>query len=163
MSPANGEGPWQGRCTCGQVRYRVHGLPMFVHCCHCSWCQRETGSAFALNAMYETDRLELLAGQPETVDTPSNSGKGQKIVRCPKCRVALWSHYAGAGVAVAFVRVGTLEHAERFTPDIHIFTSSKLPWVALPEGAPSVPEYYPVKEYWPPESLARLKAARSKS
>jgi hypothetical protein len=151
-----------GRCTCGQVRYRLHGPPLFVHCCHCSWCQRESGSAFALNALYEADRVELLAGQPETVDTPSNSGKGQQIVRCPSCRVAVWSHYAGAGQAVAFVRVGTLEKPGRLPPDIHIFTSTKLPWVVLPDGLPAVPEYYPVKDYWPPASLERFKAAKNK-
>lgn len=163
MNPATDAGSLQGRCSCGQIRYRLHGLPIFVHCCHCSWCQRETGSAFALNAMYETDRVELLAGEPERVDTPSNSGKGQTIVRCPSCRVAVWSHYAGAGAAVAFVRVGTLEEPGRLPPDIHIFTSTKLPWVVLPEGVPSMPEYYPIKDYWPPESLERLKAAKSET
>ena len=162
MNPATDAGSLQGRCSCGQIRFRLHGPPLFVHCCHCSWCQRETGSAFALNAMYEADRVELLAGAPEAIDTPSNSGKGQKIVRCPGCRVAVWSHYAGAGAAVAFVRVGTLEEPARLPPDIHIFTSTKLPWVVLPEGVPAVPEYYPVKDYWPPESLARLKAAKNK-
>lgn len=163
MSHATDEMPLHGRCTCGQVRYRLHGGPIFVHCCHCTWCQRETGSAFVLNAMFETERVEVLAGAPETIDTPSKSGKGQKIVRCPRCQVALWSHYAGAGAAVAFVRVGTLEHPARVPPDIHIFTSSKLPWVVLPEGVPAVPEYYPIKEYWPPESIERLKVARNKS
>jgi hypothetical protein len=162
MNHSNHEKLLEGRCTCGQVRYRLRGGPIFVHCCHCSWCQRETGSAFALNAMFETDRVEVVAGKTEVVDTPSKSGKGQKIVRCPACQVAIWSHYAGAGQAVAFVRVGTLEQPERLPPDIHIFTSSKLPWVPLPEGVPAVPEYYPIKEYWPPESLDRLKAARKK-
>jgi len=149
-----------GGCSCGQLRYRVRGKPLFVHCCHCSWCQRETGSAFALNAMYERDLIEVLAGETETVDTPSNSGKGQRIVRCPRCRVAAWSHYAGAGEAVAFVRVGTLETPARLAPDVHIFTSSKLPWVLLPEDVPAFPEYYPVKELWPAESLERLRAAK---
>ncbi len=101
--------PMGGRCTCRAVGFRMETAPLFVHCCHCTWCQRETGTAFALNAMIETDRLTLLHGEPETVVTPSNSGKGQKIVRCPSCRVALWSHYPGAGEAVSFVRVGTLE------------------------------------------------------
>ena len=116
--------------------------PLFVHCCHCRWCQRETGTAFALNAMIEADRVELLQGEVELVDTPSSSGKGQKIARCPHCRVALWSHYAGAGDAVCFVRVGTLDDARRLPPDIHIFTSSKQPWVVLPPGTPAVAEYY---------------------
>ena len=152
----------EGRCTCGAVRYRITGTPLFVHCCHCRWCQRETGTAFALNAMIETDRVTLLQGAPETVLTPSNSGKGQKIVRCPTCRIALWSHYAGSGDAISFIRVGTLEDPDRLPPDIHIYTSSKQPWVVLPEGVPAVAEFYSPKEYWPAESLARFRAAREK-
>ena len=148
----------KGGCTCRAVRYRMRSKPLFVHCCHCTWCQRETGTAFALNAMIEADRVELLQGEPEIVDTPSNSGKGQKIARCPKCRVALWSNYAGAGDAVRFVRVGTLDEAGRFPPDIHIFTSSKQRWVILPEGVPAVPEFYKASERWPQESLARRAA-----
>jgi hypothetical protein len=147
-----------GGCTCRFVRYRMTSTPLFVHCCHCRWCQRETGSAFALNAMIEADRVEVLAGRVELVATPSNSGQGQKIARCPVCRVAVWSHYAGAGDAVCFVRVGTLDEPDRMPPDIHIFTSTKQPWVVLPPGMPAVPEYYAATEYWPAESLARRAA-----
>jgi hypothetical protein len=129
--------------------------PLFTHCCHCRWCQRETGASFALNAMIETDRVLVLAGEPEAVDTPSNSGKGKEIVRCPICRIAVWSHYAGMGDAVRFVRVGTLDDPDGCPPDIHIFTSSKQPWVLLPPGAPAVPEYYDRKQFWPAESLER--------
>lgn len=150
--------PLEGGCTCRRVRYRLITPPMFVHCCHCRWCQRETGSAFAINAMIEADRVELLAGKPVVIDTPSLSGKGQKIARCPECRVAVWSNYAGAGDAVRFVRVGTLDDPDRLAPDIHIFTSSRQPWVVLPAGTPAVPEYYDRKLYWPEESLARRKA-----
>jgi len=149
---------FEGGCTCRQVRYRMTSRPLFVHCCHCRWCQRETGSAFVLNAMSEADRVELLAGQPEAVQTPSNSGKGQKIWRCPACRVALWSNYAGAGDAVDFVRVGTLDEPDRLPPDIHIFTASKQPWVVLPPGTPAVEEYYDRKRHWPRESLERREA-----
>ena len=149
---------FEGGCTCRQVRYRVTSKPLFVHCCHCRWCQRETGTAFALNAMIEADRVKLLAGEPEIVDTPSASGKGQKIWRCPTCRIALWSNYSGAGDAVRFVRVGTLDRPDDFPPDIHIFTASKQPWVVLPPGTPAVPGYYDRNQYWPPESLERRKA-----
>lgn len=152
----------EGGCTCRQVRYRLHGKPLFVHCCHCSWCQRETGTAFALNAMIEADRVELTAGAPELVDTPSASGKGQKIWRCPTCRVALWSNYSGSGDAVRFVRVGTLDTPAALPPDIHIFTSTRQPWVVLPEGARAVPEFYRPKETWPAESLERFSALRRK-
>jgi len=153
----------EGGCTCRHVRYRMTGKPLFVHACHCSWCQRETGTAFALNAMIEADRVELLGeSQPELVDTPSASGKGQKIWRCPNCRVAVWSNYSGSGDAVRFLRVGTLDEPSRVPPDIHIFTSSKQPWVVLPAGAKAVPEFYKPKETWPVETQERFAALRKK-
>ena len=149
------EAAFEGRCTCGEVRYRMTSKPLFVHCCHCRWCQRETGASFALNALIEADRVELLAGAPEVVDTPSNSGKGQKITRCPTCRVALWSNYGGGGDLVRFIRVGTLAEPDRLPPDIHIYTMSKQPWVVLPPGAVAVDEYYQSSKHWPEDSLAR--------
>ena len=151
---------FEGGCTCRQVRYRMTSKPLFVHCCHCRWCQRETGASFALNAMIEADRVELTAGAPELVNTPSASGKGQKIWRCPTCRVALWSNYGGAGDAVRFVRVGTLDEPDRVPPDIHIFTSSKQPWVVIPPGAKAVPEFYKLNEMWPKNSLERRAAMK---
>jgi hypothetical protein len=154
--------PLAGGCDCRHVRYQLESAPLFVHCCHCRWCQRETGASFALNAMIEAERVTLLGAQPEIVDTPSQSGKGQKIARCPKCRVAVWSNYAGAGPAIRFVRVGTLDEPDRLPPDIHIFTSSKQPWVVLPPGTPAVPEYYNRNKYWPAESLARREALLAK-
>jgi hypothetical protein len=150
----------EGGCTCRQVRYRLTSGPLFVHCCHCRWCQRETGAAFALNAMIEADRVELLSGEPEAVMTPSASGKGQKIWRCPRCRVALWSNYSGAGDGVRFVRVGTLDNPDEMPPDIHIFTMSKQPWVVLPEGTPAVAEFYDIKQMWPKQSLERRAAMK---
>ncbi len=152
---------FEGGCTCRHVRYRMTSKPMFVHGCHCTWCQRETGSAFATNAMIEADRVELTSqGVPELVDTPTASGKGQKIWRCPKCRVTVWSNYSGAGDKVRFVRVGSLDAGHGLAPDIHIFTTTKLPWVVLPAGAPAVAEYYKPKEMWPAESQARFAALR---
>lgn len=148
---------FEGGCTCGFVRYRLSSRPMFVHGCHCRWCQRETGSAFAVNALIEADRVALLAGSIEVIDTPSSSGAGQRIARCPRCRVATWSHYAYAGIGdfVRFVRVGTLDDPDRLPPDIHIFTASKQPWVVLPSNVAAVPEYYQASESWPRESLER--------
>lgn len=153
----------EGGCTCGRVRYRVTAPPMIVHCCHCSWCQRETGSAFVINALVEAEKIELLSGRVEVVDTPSESGQGQKIHRCADCRIALWSNYAGAGDAIRFLRVGTLDHPHRFPPDIHIFTSSKQPWVELPIGTPAVPEFYRFVDHWSEENIQRYKAAQEAS
>jgi hypothetical protein len=148
----------EGGCDCRAVRYRLESAPLFVHCCHCRWCQRESGAAFALNALIESQRLTLLSGPPEATATPSASGRGQQIWRCSRCRLALWSHYAGAGARLSFVRVGTLDDPDQFPPDIHIFTASKQPWVQLPAGVPAVAEYYDRKRYWPEASLARRDA-----
>ena len=150
-----------GGCTCRTVRYRMNGSPLFVHCCHCRWCQRETGSAFAVNAMIEADRVILVSGRVEITETPSQSGNGQRISRCPECRVAVWSNYAGAGATILFVRVGTLDEAAACPPSIHIFTSSKQPWVMLPPGTPAVPEYYRASDYWSTESLERRAILRN--
>jgi hypothetical protein len=152
-----------GGCTCGFVRYRLARPPIIVHCCHCRWCQRETGAAFALNAMIEANEVALLAGEVDPVMTPSLSGRGQKISRCPRCRVALWSNYSGAGDAVHFVRVGTLDEPDRLPPDLHIFTASKQPWVVLPADRPSFAEYYKAAEHWPAASIARYAQLKSKS
>ena len=149
----------EGGCTCRAVRYRLTPPPLIVHCCHCRWCQRETGAAFVLNALIESERLHPLAGRVELVDTPSASGKGQRIARCPTCRVALWSHYmGGVGERMSFVRVGTLDEPDRFPPDVHIYTESKQPWVVIPAGSRSFSQYYTSREVWSEASLARRRA-----
>lgn len=148
----------KGGCACGDVRYQLTAKPMFVHCCHCTECQCLTGSAFALNAMIESTHVSLLQGKPESITTPAASGNGQDILRCPTCRTAVWSHYAGAGDKISFVRVGALDDPNLLPPDIHIFTRSKQPWVHLPADTPAVDVYYDAKDYWPGESLARRKA-----
>ncbi|NKF22611.1 GFA family protein [Solimonas marina] len=157
--------PWsalEGGCTCRAVRYRLDSAPLFVHCCHCRWCQRETGSAFALNAMIEADRVTVMTGTPQTIHTPSLSGLGQHIARCPHCQLALWSHYAGSGPCVRFVRVGTLDEPDRLPPDVHIFTASKQPWVILPPDTPAVSAYYDRDQLWPAASLERRRALQPK-
>jgi hypothetical protein len=162
MSSVEKSQTYDGGCTCRQVRFRMSGKPLFVHCCHCRWCQRETGTAFALNAMIEADRVQLLQGDVQVIDTPSNSGKGQRIARCTRCSVALWSNYGGAGDAVRFVRVGALDEPDALAPDVHIFTSSKQPWVRIPEGVRVFAEFYKPAEQWPKESLERYAALLAK-
>ena len=147
----------EGGCACGHVRYRLKSGPMFVHCCHCRECQRQTGSAFVVNALIETDRVETLAGATEMVPVPGESGTAQEIHRCPDCKVALWSHYGGRRW-LCFIRVGALDKPAALPPDVHIYTRSKLPWIALPEGVPAFAAYYSSRELWPAESLERRKA-----
>lgn len=150
--------PLEGGCDCRLIRYRMQTAPLIVHCCHCRWCQRETGTAFALNALIEAERVTHVGPEPEVIDTPSQSGRGQKIARCPTCRIAVWSNYGGAGPIIRFVRVGTLDTPDALGPDIHIYTASRQPWVQLPQGVPAVPEFYEIERHWSPESLARREA-----
>jgi hypothetical protein len=147
----------EGGCACGAVRYRLTAAPMFVHCCHCRDCQRQTGSAFVLNALIETDRISLLTGNPTACAMPTDSGAPHDIYRCPACQTALWSDYGGRP-ALRFVRVGTLDEPAAVTPDVHIYTRSKLPWIALPAGTPAFTEYYDMQALWPAASLARRRA-----
>jgi len=153
--------PVEGSCTCGKVRYRLLMKPMFVHCCHCSWCQRETGSAFALNALIESHQVELVKGNVEKIETPTAGEKPQDIFRCKDCKIALWSHYGGRNT-INFVRVGTLDNPSLCPPNIHIFTSTKQQWVILPDDVPAVEEYYQRSKYWPAESVTRFRAAVNK-
>jgi len=152
----------EGRCTCGKVRYRMTARPLFVHCCHCSWCQRESGSAFAVNALVEASNVELLEGAVAETTLPTNSGKGQTMGRCPDCGVTLWSRYLGMPADVRFVRAGTLEDPTAVSPDIHIYTSTRQPWVTLPDGVPAFEGFYRLSETWPAESLQRFNAVRGK-
>jgi hypothetical protein len=146
----------EGGCSCGSVRYRLASDPLVVHCCHCLNCQRQTGSAFAINLVVETDRVELLGDAPQPVAVPRDDGSTQTIFRCPRCQVAVFSEYGLP--ALRFVRAGTLDEPSSISPDIHIFTRSKVSWVELPESVPAVEIYYDAQEIWPAESLARLAA-----
>ena len=147
----------EGGCACGEVRYRLSSEPLFVHCCHCLNCQRQTGSAFVINLLIEADRVELLGAAPERVDVPRDDGSTQQVFRCPSCQIALYSIYTRP--QVLFVRAGTLDEPSSVAPDVHIYTKSKVPWVALPESVPAFDVYYETKELWPPASFERLQAA----
>jgi hypothetical protein len=146
----------EGGCSCGAVRYRLTSDPLFTHCCHCLNCQRQTGSAFVINLLIEADRLELLAGEPQPIEVPRDDGSTQRIFRCPRCQVAVFSEYGRP--EVRFVRGGTLDEPSGITPDVHIYTRSKLGWITLPDSVPAFEVYYDPKALWPAASLERLAA-----
>lgn len=152
----------EGGCACGTVRYRLKSRPMITHCCHCRDCQRQTGSAFVINALIETDRIEMLSGAPKAVAMPTDSGRPHDIHRCPDCGTALWSDYGGRPY-LRFVRVGTLDEPSEVPPDVHIYARSRLPWVGLPEDRPAFDVFYDYPAFWPPEALARRNAASEKA
>jgi len=148
----------KGSCFCRAISYELSAKPMFVHCCHCYDCQRQTGGAFAINALIERSEITLSKGEPVTVRMPTESGKPHDILRCPDCQTALWSFYGGR-TAIAFLRVSTLEKPHAVVPDVHIFTRSKVPWVVLPPTVRAFEVYYSTKDEWPAESLVRREAA----
>ena len=150
----------EGRCACGAVRYRLTSDPLFVNCCHCLNCQRQTGSAFVINLLIEADRVELLASEPQPVDVPRDDGSSQRIYRCPDCHVAVFSEYGRPDVR--FVRGGTLDDPTSITPDVHIYTRSKVAWLTLPASARAFEEYYDTNALWPAESLERLRAVMAR-
>jgi len=151
----------EGGCSCGSVRYRLRSDPLVVHCCHCLNCQRQTGSAFVINMLIEADRVEMLAGAPRPVDVPRDDGSTQRIFRCPNCQVAVFSEYARP--EVRYVRAGTLDNPTGLSPDVHIFTKSKVSWIRIPESAPAFEIYYDTRALWPAASLARLDALLARS
>lgn len=148
--------PLEGGCACGAVRYRLSSEPLFVHCCHCLNCQRQTGSAFVINLLIEADRVELVGATPQPVDVPRDDGSVQRIFRCPRCQIAVFSEYGRPGVW--FVRAGTLDEPAGIIPDVHIYTRSKVGWLTLPQETPSFDAYYRTRELWPAASLERLEA-----
>jgi hypothetical protein len=153
--------PAEGGCSCGEIRYRLTTEPLFVHCCHCLNCQRQTGSAFVINLLIEADRVQLLAGDPQPVDVPRDDGSRQRIFRCPTCQVAVFSQYTRPDVR--FVRAGTLDDPSWVRPDVHIFTRSKLDWVELPESVPAFEVYYDMQALWPEASLERAEALTARA
>ncbi len=154
----------EGGCGCGAVRYRVASPPLIVHACHCRLCQRQTGSTNALNALIEADRVTVTQGAVEALTLPTPSGKGQRITRCPDCRIALWSNYLinGLGESLLFLRVGTLDNPDLMPPDVHIHTASKVPWYVIPEGHRAVPVFYDRATTLSRESQDRLAALTEK-
>lgn len=148
----------EGGCACGAVRYRLTSEPLFVHCCHCLSCQRQTGSAFVVNLLVERGRVEVTNGMPQPIDAPRDDGPPQRIHRCPECQVAVFSEYGEP--EVLFVRGGTLDDPTGVRPDVHIYTRSKVAWVSLPEDTPAFDVYYDLEELWPAESRRRYAALR---
>lgn len=149
-----------GGCFCGRIRYRLKASPMFVHCCHCRDCQRQSGSAFVINALIEAEQVEILAGTPVMTTYSTDSGHPHDVYRCRDCQSALWSDY-GRRRWMLFIRVANLDDPSIFEPDVHIYVRSKLPWVRLPEGAAIFEEYYNMKDEWPADSIVRRDRARA--
>ena len=159
------DAPIEGGCDCGAVRYRLASPPMFVHCCHCTVCQRHSGSAFGMNAPIETDRVTRLSGELRRYPAGKTADDGETavVVRCAACAGYLWSHHPAFGEAVALIYAGTLDRPADFPPGAHCFVRSRQPWLRLPEDVPAAAEFYDQEACWPEASKRRLEAALAAS
>ncbi|MEQ8443012.1 MAG: GFA family protein [Alphaproteobacteria bacterium] len=152
--------PVEGGCACGAVRFSINARPLIVHCCHCHSCQRETGSAFAVNILIEASQSPIHSGTTERFAVPTDSGNPHAYHRCSGCHGTVWHEYVPPGAMIRFIPSGMLDAGHGIEPDIHIFTDSRQPWVPIPDGVRSVPQFYDYGTTWRPDSFARLKAAK---
>ena len=151
----------RGGCACGNIRYQLTSSPLIVHACHCRDCQRITGSAFVINLWIEKKFVEPGAAQPNSFKLKGGSGHTHEVFFCGTCGVYVWSRYHGAPGDALFVRAGTLDNPDAVTPDVHIFTRSKLPWLNLPAGARAFASFYTISKVWSAESQERLRLNRA--
>jgi len=147
----------KGRCTCGAIRYALAAKPLIVHACHCLDCQRMTGGPFVINLWIEAKHVRATGAEPQSHRLKGGSGKRHDVFFCGTCGTYVWSRYQVVPGDCLFVRAGTLDDPSVVQPDVHIFTRSKVPWLALPEGARTFKSIYKLDRVWPAESLARLR------
>jgi len=153
----------EGGCACGALRYQLRGEPIFVNNCHCTQCQRQTGSTSVVNMFYEMDRVTQISGATSRHKVKAGSGGIHVIVRCTECGTAVWSHYPGLGDHGGGVRGGTLDDPSAVRPDAVIYTAERMPWVSLPDDIPCFEGYYKAADVLPPDRFARLKALARKA
>ena len=150
-----------GGCACGAIRYELTATPLVVHACHCRDCQRLSGSAFVVNLWIEPEHVKAQGPEPESFRMKGGSGRAHEVFFCSACGTYLWSRYGISGRAL-FVRAGTLDDPGTVTPDVHLFTRSKVPWLALPRGVRAFETFYRIADVWSAESQARLRRMRAR-
>ena len=146
-----------GGCACGAIRYRVTETPLIVHACHCLNCQKLTGSAFVITLWIERELVAVSGAEPKFYRLTAGSGQTHDVYYCPDCGTRLWSRFEAVPGDTILLRAGTLDDPAAVTPDVHIYTRSKLPWVRLPEGARAFEAMYKLAEVWPDETRARYR------
>jgi hypothetical protein len=147
----------EGGCSCATLRYELTASPLIVHACHCRDCQRISGGAFVINIWIEKEFVRPSGAIPQSFLLEAGGGKNHEVFFCGKCGAHVWSRYLRAPGDSLFVRAGTLDTPEAVTPDVHVYTRSKLPWLELPRGVPAFESMYKIEEVWSAESKERLR------
>jgi hypothetical protein len=131
--------PFEGGCQCGAIRYRCSRPPFVSYTCHCTACQKLTGSAFITCIQVPAEALEVLSGEPALRERPCDSGNRLTTAFCPTCSSALWAQNS-ARPRLRTIYVGTLDTPGAVRVNAHIWTKRRLPWVVLPDGHRVFPE-----------------------
>ena len=125
--------PQTGGCQCGAIRYEITQAPQMVYTCHCNDCQRITSSAFSMALILADRACHLVKGEPRVVQRTAESGRVTARWMCQEC--GSWVGRAETpGSTIRNVRGGTLDDTSWLRPTVHLWTRSKQPWIALPEG-----------------------------
>jgi hypothetical protein len=129
--------PRDGGCQCGGVRYRLEGEPLGLAVCHCTECQRQSGSAFGMSLAIPREAFRLLAGELKRFSVRCDSGRIKECAFCPSCGTRI--HHR-VGEAVLSLKPGTLDDTSWLSPDAHYWTKRKQPWAPIPDGARCFPD-----------------------
>lgn len=145
----------QGRCLCGEISYQIIDKPLFTHACHCTDCQKVTGSAFGLSMFILRQDFQMLSGTPTVAHPPQQYGVAA-IYACGDCGCAIYRTHSYLDKFV-FPFPGTFDDTTWVKPQAHIYTRSKQPWVQLADDEPAFEKQYKRDDVWPEASLKRLK------
>jgi len=123
----------EGGCNCGAVRYKLAGAPLVTAQCHCRNCQRQSGSAFSVNLVVRLSDVETTGELTTWIDRDTHSGNPVYRRFCGTCGSPIFSDLA-RGNGTTIIKLGTLDDPAAFAPAVSVWTTTKLPWVELPNG-----------------------------
>jgi hypothetical protein len=127
-----------GQCHCGHVRYEAEIDPDKVTICHCTDCQRLTGSAYRVTVTADSDKIKLTANPPKLYTKYGQNGRARLLSFCSECGSPLFSTGEGKDAARTGIRVGTINQRRELRPKRQIWCRSALPWINELEGVPGV-------------------------
>jgi hypothetical protein len=143
--------PQSGGCLCGAVRYEITGPPVTVYACHCTECQRHSGSAFAMAAVIPKEHFRITIGSPKMFARQTSPTKTMECCFCSKCGTRLYHVPGGASYPNRNIKPGTLDDPSWLMPTTHFWTRSAQHWVDIPDDATQY-ETQPEALSWVPRS-----------
>jgi hypothetical protein len=130
--------PYLGGCLCGAIRYRITAEPITVYACHCTDCQRRTGSALALSMLLPLAAIEVTAGEPAAYSASLPDGRVKRGRMCAGCCCRLWGE-PPKRPGIAVLQAGTLDNTSWVRPAAHVCARSAQSWFVFPADVPVYP------------------------